>query len=61
MQQRYSPQNGGKIFSSYTSDRGMIDGIHKELKKPTIMKINDAIKDWTLDLNTVPNEGIQIS
>jgi hypothetical protein len=33
-----------KIFASYTSDKGLITRIYRELKKLTSQSINDPIK-----------------
>jgi hypothetical protein len=42
---RDSLQNGRKIFVSYTSDKGLIIRIHRELKKPLAsQKINNPMK-----------------
>jgi hypothetical protein len=35
-----------KIFASYTSDKGLITRICKELKKLNSQKINNAKKKW---------------
>jgi hypothetical protein len=40
-----------KIFASYTSDKGLIFRIYRELKKLNSPKINDPIKKWTNELN----------
>jgi hypothetical protein len=40
-----------KIFSSYTSDKGLITRIHRELKKLNSPKINEPIKKWASELN----------
>jgi hypothetical protein len=48
-----------KIFASYTSDKGLIIRIHKELKKLNSPKINDPMKKWAKELNrTVLKEEI---
>jgi hypothetical protein len=36
---------GKKIFFSYTSDKGLITRINRELKKLNSPRINDSIKD----------------
>jgi hypothetical protein len=49
-----------KIFTSYTSDKGLITRIYRELKKLTSPKINEPIKKWAIELNrTFSKEEIQ--
>jgi hypothetical protein len=51
-----------KIFASYTSDKGLITRIYRELKKLNSLKINERIKKWTMELNrTFSKEEIQMS
>jgi hypothetical protein len=38
-----------KIFSSYTSDKGLITRIYKESKKLNSQKNNDPMKKWAND------------
>jgi hypothetical protein len=45
------PTEWEKIFASYTSDKGLITNIDKELKKPNSPKINEPIKKWATELN----------
>jgi hypothetical protein len=40
------PTEWEKIFASYTSDKGMITGIYRELKELSSPKINQPIKKW---------------
>jgi hypothetical protein len=42
-----------KIFASYTSDKGLITRIYRELKKLNSQKINEQIKKWATELNNV--------
>jgi hypothetical protein len=39
-----------KILASYTSDKGLITRIHRELKKLNSPKINEQIKNGQLNL-----------
>jgi hypothetical protein len=41
-----------KIFAIYTSDKGLITTIYRELKKLNSPKINEPIKKWAAELNT---------
>jgi hypothetical protein len=51
-----------KIFASYTSDKGLIIRIYRELKIQTSQKINEPIKKWTTELNrTFSKEEIQMA
>jgi hypothetical protein len=45
------PTEWEKIFASYTSDKGLIARIYRELKKLKYPKINDPIKKWATELN----------
>jgi hypothetical protein len=40
-----------KIFVSYTSDKGLITRIYRELKKLNSPKIKEPIKKWATELN----------
>jgi hypothetical protein len=40
-----------KIFASYTSDKGLIIRIYRELKKLNSPKINEPIKKGATELN----------
>jgi hypothetical protein len=51
-----------KIFASYTSDKGLITRIHRELKKLESPKINEPIKKWATELNrTFSKEEVQMA
>jgi hypothetical protein len=57
-----SPTEWEKIFASYTSDKGLITRIYRELKKLNSPKINELIKIWATELNrTFPKEDIQMA
>jgi hypothetical protein len=45
------PMEWKKIFASYTSDKGLITRIYRELKILTSPKINEPIKKWATELN----------
>lgn len=42
-----------RIFASYSSDRGLIPRLSKELKKNQgVKKANGTIRKWAMNLNT---------
>jgi hypothetical protein len=45
------PTEWEKIFASYTSDKGLITRIYRELKKLNSPQINETIKKWATELN----------
>jgi hypothetical protein len=45
------PTQWEKIFVSYTSEKGLITKIYRELKKLNSPKINEPIKMWATELN----------
>jgi single-stranded DNA-specific DHH superfamily exonuclease len=45
------PTEWKKIFASYTSDKGLITRIYRELKKLNSPQINEPVKKWALELN----------
>jgi Mg/Co/Ni transporter MgtE len=44
------PTEQEKIFASYTTDKGLITRICRELKKLNYQKINDPMKKWANEL-----------
>jgi hypothetical protein len=59
---RRTPTEWEKIFVSYTSDKGLITRIYRELKKLNSPKINEPIKKWATELSrTFSKEEIQMA
>jgi hypothetical protein len=51
-----------KIFARYTSDKGLITRIYRELKKLNSPKINEPIKKWATEVNrTFSKEEIKMA
>jgi hypothetical protein len=56
------PTEWEKILAIYTSDKGRITRIYRELKKLNSPKINEPIKNWATELNrTFLKEEIQMA
>jgi hypothetical protein len=50
------------MFSRYTSDRGLITRMYKELKKLNSQIINDPVKKWANELNRASSkEEVQMA
>jgi hypothetical protein len=45
------------MFTCYTSDKGLITRIYRELKKLNSPKISDPIKKWATQLNRTFSKG----
>jgi hypothetical protein len=51
-----------KVFATYTSDKGLIARIYRELKKLNFSKINEPMKKWATELNrTFSKEEVQMA
>jgi hypothetical protein len=56
------PTEWQNIFASYTSDKGLITRIYRELKNLKSPKIYELIKKWATELNrTVSKEEVQMA
>jgi hypothetical protein len=56
------PTEWKKICASYTSDKGLLTRIYRELKKLKSTKINEPMKKWATELNRIfSKEEIQMS
>jgi hypothetical protein len=56
------PTEWEKIFASYTSEKGLITRIYRELKKVNSPQINEPIKKWSTELKrTFSKEEIEMA
>jgi hypothetical protein len=56
------PREWEKIYSSYTSDKGLITRINRKLKKLNSPKIYDPMKKWGNELNrALSKEEVQMA
>jgi hypothetical protein len=55
------PTEWEKIFASYTSDKGLITRVYRELKKLNFPKINEPIKKWATELNRTFSKEVQMA
>jgi hypothetical protein len=56
-----TPAEGEKMFASYTSDKGLITRIYRELKKLNSSKIDEPIKKQASELNRTFSKEIQMA
>jgi hypothetical protein len=57
-----TPTEREKIFATYTSDKGLITRIYRELKKLNSPKIKEPIKKWASEINrTFSKEEVQMA
>jgi hypothetical protein len=56
------PTEWEKIFTGYTSEKGLITRIYRELKKLNSPQINEQIMKWATEINrTFSKEEIQVA
>jgi hypothetical protein len=56
------PSEWEKTLVNYTSDKGLITRIYRELQKLNFPKINEPIKKWATELNRIfSKEEIQMA
>jgi hypothetical protein len=55
------PTEWEKTFASYTSDKGLIIRIYRELKKLNSPQINEPIKKCTTELNKIFSKEVQMA
>jgi hypothetical protein len=53
---------GKKIFPTYSSNKGLISIIYRELKKLKPQRLNTPMKKWAHELNReFPKEEVQVA
>jgi hypothetical protein len=61
LKRTFSPKEWEKIFASYSSDKGLITRIYRELKLNS-PQIKEPMKKWPTELNrTFSTEEIQMA
>jgi hypothetical protein len=56
------PTKWEKIFTSYTTDQGLIIRMYRELKKLNSQKISDPMKKWATEMNrSFSKEEVQMA